>query len=143
MTNRTAKCMCGAVTLRLQGAEDTFSACYCDACQRWGGGPFRGVSVKTENLGVDGEAHVGIVQSSSFAERAFCTKCGSGLWYRLTAGQYVGSTSVPIGLLDDTSGLKMIREIFTDEKADVVSFSGERNTMTGEEVFALYAPKEE
>ena len=49
---------------------------------------------------------------------------------------------MPIGLLDDTSGLKMIREIFTDEKADVVDFSGECNTMTGEEVFALYAPKE-
>ena len=116
MTNRTAKCMCGAVTLRLQGAEDTFSACYCDACQRWGGGPFRGVSVKTENLGVDGEAHVGIVQSSSFAERAFCTKCGSGLWYRLTAGQYVGSTSVPIGLLDDRSGLTLSYEMFSDYK---------------------------
>ena len=53
-----------------------------------------------------------------------------------------GTYHMPIGLQDDTSGLKMIREIFTDEKAEVVKFSGERNTMTGEEVLAKYASKE-
>jgi len=116
MTTRTGHCLCGAVSFTAREMEDTFSTCYCAMCQRWGGGPFSGVSVKTENLTVEGSAHIGTRQSSGFAERAFCTKCGSSLWYRLTAGQYVGNTSIAVGLLDDRKGLKLATEYFADYK---------------------------
>lgn len=116
MTNRTGQCLCGAVRVKATDVADTFSTCYCKACQRWAGGPFSGVSVATENLEVDGPEHVGVIQSSSFAERAFCKKCGSAVWWRLTSGQYVGNTSIPVGLLDDRSGLVLTSEYFIDYK---------------------------
>lgn len=116
MRDRTAKCMCGAVRMELKDVPDTFSTCYCETCQRWGGGPLRGVTVKNENLKVEGLNSVGTLQTSAFAERAFCTKCGSSLWYKLIKGPYVGGTSVLLGLLDDRSGLTVSYEMFTDYK---------------------------
>jgi len=116
MTDRTGHCLCGAVSFAARGMEDTFSTCFCAMCQRWNGGPFSGVSVKTENLTVEGSANVGTRQSSDFAERAFCTKCGGSLWYRLTSGQYVGNISIAVGLLDDRTGLTLATEYFADYK---------------------------
>lgn len=116
MTDRTGHCLCGAVSFTARGMEDTFSTCYCGMCQRWAGGPFSGVSVKTENLKIEGTVDVGTRQSSGFAERAFCTKCGASLWYRLTSGKYVGSTSIAVGVLDDRTGLSLKTEYFADYK---------------------------
>lgn len=116
MSNRTGHCLCGAVRFEAKDMADTFSTCYCDACQRWAGGPYRGVSVQTDDIVFEGREHIGIVKSSDFAERAFCKKCGSGIWWRLTRGQYVGKTSIPLGLLDDRSGLTLSDEMYADYK---------------------------
>ena len=116
MTDRTGHCLCGAVSFVAKGMGDSFSTCYCDACQRWAGGPYSGVNVPTENLAFEGAEHIGIIKTTDFAERAFCKKCGSGIWWKLTRGQYVGKTSIPIGLLDDRSGLVLSDEMFSDYK---------------------------
>ncbi len=116
MTDRTGHCLCGAVRFTARGMEDTFSTCYCDMCQRWGGGPYRGVTVPTEGLEIEGRSHIGILKTSAFAERAFCKKCGSGIWWRMVAGPYVGKTSIPVGLLDDRTGLTPSSVTFSDLK---------------------------
>ena len=116
MTTRTGHCLCGAVSFTAREMEDTFSICYCEMCQRWGGGPYRGVSVATENLEIEGREHLGILQTSAFAERAFCKRCGSGIWWRMTGGPYVGKTSLPVGLLDDRTGLTATSVTFSDLK---------------------------
>jgi len=116
MTYGAGRCMCGAVTFTATDMADTFSSCHCKMCQRWVGGAFRGVSVKTENLTVHGAENIRSFQSSGFAERANCKICGSALWYRLTAGKYVGNTSISVGLLDDSDGLVLSSEYFADYK---------------------------
>ena len=116
MTTRTGQCLCGAISFTARDMEDTFSICYCAMCQRWSGGPYRGVSVPTENLEIMGGEHLATIQSSAFAERAFCSKCGSGIWWRMTGGPYVGKTSLPIGLLDDRAGLTASSVTFSDLK---------------------------
>ncbi len=116
MTDRTGQCLCGAVKFKAADMADTFSTCYCDACQRWAGGPYNGVSVPSENLKYEGRAHIGVIKITDFAERAFCKKCGSGIWWRLTRGQYVGKISIPVGLLDDRSGLALSDEMYSDYK---------------------------
>lgn len=108
--------MCGAVHFRAVDMSDEFSTCFCTACQRWTGSSFQGASVKSENLTVNGQENVGVVKSSGFAERAFCKNCGSSLWFRLTAGKYIGNTSVALGMLDDASGMTLTREYFVDKK---------------------------
>ncbi len=116
MTTRTGKCLCGAVRFVAGDMGDEFSTCYCGARQRWGGGAFRGIGVAPDKLDIEGRDNIGTIQGSDFAERAFCTECGSSIWYRPTAGKHAGQTSISVGLLDETDGLVLKYEPFTDHQ---------------------------
>jgi len=116
MSDRTGHCLCGAVSFTARDMADEFSICYCDMCQRWSGGPYRGVSVPTENLEIEGRSNISTLKTSAFAERAFCNKCGSGIWWRMIAGPYTGKTSIPVGLLDSRDGLTANSVTFSDLK---------------------------
>ncbi len=137
MTDRTGQCMCGAVTFSAEDMADTFSVCHCKMCQRWVGSALKGVSVKSKNLTVSGGENISTFQSSEFAERANCKICGSALWYRLTAGKYVGNTSLPIGLLDNADGLVLNTEYFVDYKNSTDELPEGRAQITSVEVGAI------
>ncbi|HMR11168.1 MAG TPA: GFA family protein, partial [Polyangiaceae bacterium] len=80
------------------------------------------------------------IQSSKWAERGFCSRCGTGLFYRLTAeGKYHGVTSVSLGSLDDQSGISLSKEWFIDKKPAAYSFEGDRQRITEAEVFAMFS----
>ncbi len=84
---------------------------------------------------ISNESLVTRYQSSEWAERGFCTKCGTHLFYYLKpANQY----HFPIGLLDIGSNYKLTHQIFIDEKPGYYSFSNETHNMTGAEVFAHF-----
>jgi hypothetical protein len=83
---------------------------------------------------------VATIQSSKWAERGFCNKCGSSLFYRLTAdGKFKGVTSVSLGILDDSSGITLTKEWFIDKKPDAYSLEGDRKKITEAEAFAMFA----
>lgn len=140
MSDRTGKCMCGAVSFTVRDASTLFGACHCDMCRRWTGSAFLGMTVPEDKISFDGEDAISRLQSSDWAERAFCNKCGSGLWYRVTSEDFPDTYQIPIGLYDDPNGLSFDRELFIDCKPDSFAYQGKRNTMTRAEVFAKYAP---
>jgi hypothetical protein len=89
---------------------------------------------------VEGNEHVGTYVSSTWATRSFCTTCGATLWYRYDPKQDGGgSFEVPIGLLDDGSGLELKREIFIDAKPDSFAFAGDHARLTGAEITANFS----
>ena len=135
--DRTGKCLCGAVVLLAKDIDPKASACHCGMCLRWAGGPWIGVPAKELVFGDDDA--VGVVQSSAWAERGFCQRCGSGLFYRVTAeGKHQGMTSVSLGLLDDTSGITITKEWFIDKKPDAYALEGDRERFTEAEVLAMF-----
>lgn len=135
--DRTGKCLCGAVTFTAKELSDEASACHCGMCRRWAGGPWIGVFTKAIDF-ADEDA-VTVAQTSAWAERGFCAKCGSSLFYRLTAeGEHQGVTSVSLGALDDTSGVSLTKEWFIDRKPDVYALEGERTRVTEAEVMAMF-----
>jgi len=136
---RTGQCLCGAVKFIAKDTPDTFSTCYCKDCQRWVGGAYHGMPVPTEKLEITGRDHIHVYNSSDFAERASCRKCGAALWWRLTKTKYFGKTSIPVGLLDDTSGLTLNHELFTDYKNNTNEIPKGVEGMTSTEVAALIA----
>ena len=76
--------------------------------------------------------------SSEWAERAFCSVCGSNLWYRVTmTGPFAGAAHVAWGALDDISGMALTSEVFIDDKPEGYDLAGDRPRMTGEELFAM------
>ena len=95
------------------------------------------MSLNCQAVTVEGQESIGRIRSSDWAERGFCTKCGSNLFYHL-----VGSNDYQIaaGLFDDQSMLRMSLQVFTDSKPDFYGFANETKMMTGAEMIALFAP---
>jgi hypothetical protein len=88
---------CGAVCCRLMGEPAGASVCYCRMCQKASGGPrmaFGGVRLE-ELVWTRGAPK--IFASSAFAERGFCTDCGTPLTYRVLDRDRI---AVTIGSLD-------------------------------------------
>lgn len=139
MTDRTGRCMCGAVTIAATGMSDEFSDCHCQMCQRWTGSSFKGVSVPTDNLTITGRDNITVIDSSDFAERAHCSLCGSPIWWRLTTGKYVGNTSISLGLLDDTGGLSLGTEYFPENKNSGDGWLKARKQFSGAQVDEMIA----
>ncbi|MGI9512631.1 MAG: GFA family protein [Anderseniella sp.] len=132
------KCMCGAVRFSATAKRPSVVACHCEMCRRWSAGPF--MSVECTDVIFENCGNVGRIRSSDWAERGFCTKCGSNLFYHmLEASDY----QIAVGLFDDQSRLRMSLQLFVDFKPEFYEFGNETKMMTGEEVIALFAPQSE
>ena len=137
--DKTGECLCGAVHFSIRDCDLDFGVCHCKMCQRWAGSALLGLTVPADTISFEGTENIARYQSSDWAERAWCKKCGSGLWYQVTAeGPYHGTYHMPIGLLDDTSGLTMSREIYVDEKPDCINFEGERERLDTAATLTLF-----
>lgn len=102
-----------------------------------------GVHIEKSDLEISGEEAISTFKSSDWAERAFCNKCGSNLWYRQTEGPYASGVSVGIGLLDQTDEMTLAREYFVDYQTGAYAFPEDRIQMTEAEMLALFAASEE
>lgn len=131
-----AKCLCGSAELEIElpNTVTEIAACHCSMCRTWLGGPMLAIDSGILTS-VSDESSITRFQSSEWAERGFCNKCGTSLFYYLKpADQY----HFPVGLLDSDLQIKFSHQIFIDEKPDYYSFSNETQNMTGEEVFAHF-----
>ena len=111
---RSGQCLCGAVRLSAKVSGSGIQACHCKQCQRWtGGGPLLVTRVK--GVEVTGEDAIASYHASDHGERGFCRICGTTLLWKL---QGRGIAFLPVGLLDDQSGLEISEEIFVDHRPD-------------------------
>jgi len=78
----TGHCLCGAVTVTATPAKPHLEAC----CRRWCGSAYLAVQSDTAPR-FSGEEHITRFKSSNWAERGFCSKCGSNLFYCYPNGQ--------------------------------------------------------
>ena len=136
MTKGKGQCLCGAVKFIAKNPDNNVSACHCGMCRRWGGGPLMAVSCGTEVV-FEGEENIAVYNSSDWAERGFCRKCGSHLFYRL---KEINEHQIPAGLFDDQERFKFDLQVFTDRKPSFYSFANKTNEMTEAEVIEKYAP---
>lgn len=129
------QCMCGAVKLSATAKKPSVAACHCDMCRRWSAGPFMAVNCQT--VAFEGQENIGRIRSSDWAERGFCRKCGSNLFYHLIESS---DYQIAAGLFDDQSKLRMSLQVFTDRKPEFYEFANDTKMMTGAEVVAMFAP---
>ena len=135
------RCLCGAVTVSAEPARNGISACHCDMCRRWTSSAFVAIEAVNGTVKVEGPAKT--ITTSDWAERAFCTECGSPLWYRITAeGPYHGQYQLAAGLFANAGGMPLTLEVYIDRKPEGYAFEGDRKRMTEAEIIAIYAPPE-
>lgn len=128
-------CLCQKVSFETQLKNDHFHACHCNICRKWGGGPLLAVDA-SDGLSFTGEDHIGIYNSSEWAERGFCKNCGSHLFYRLKEGQFY---NIPLGLFDNSQDLKFDLQIYVDNQPTNYSFANVTEKMTEAEVIAKFS----
>ncbi len=135
----TGGCLCGAVRFEAEPGEMTSHACHCGMCRRWSGSALVAVQVAPDAITFEGAEHVRTIQSSAWAERAWCDRCGSNLFYRITmAGPMQGQRHVAMGLFDDPDALPLTSEIYIDRKPSSFAYAGSHHTMTEAEVEAMF-----
>jgi hypothetical protein len=105
-------------------------------CRRWSGGsPF--FAAQTKNVTFESEESIGRYTSSDWAERGFCKKCGTTLFYFLKPAQ---TYHMSVGTFDDPSPFRLVLEIFIDRKPDGYALAGDHPRWTEAETFAKFAP---
>jgi hypothetical protein len=127
-------CLCGAVTVRATPVRRHVEACHCTMCRRWSGIAFVGVQCGTE-VAFGGDEHIVRYNSSEWAERGFCGRCGSSLFYRYLP---LGSYAFTAGLFPDDAFLPLSEEIFIEDKPAYYAFDADSEKLTGPEVMAKY-----
>jgi hypothetical protein len=121
----TGRCLCGSVTITVAGEHDPrVGACHCRMCQRWSGGLFLCFTADASAVTVKGE--VTRYRSSAFAERAFCARCGSHLWFNdVAAGGEPRNYELMPGLFDSARSWPLRSEIYVDRAMAAIHLSGE------------------
>ena len=84
MMETSGKCLCGAVGFRMGFPSKWIAHCHCTMCQRAHGAAFvTWVSVNQAQVVIDDpEAQLRWYNSSPEAQRGFCSRCGSSLFFR-------------------------------------------------------------
>lgn len=136
MSEGKGRCLCGAVSFTARDTSSGVDACHCGMCRRWGGGPLMAVSCGTD-VAFEGEENITVYDSSDWAERGFCRRCGSHLFYRLKGSR---EHQLPVGLFDDQDRFRFELQVFIDRKPPFYRFADETEEMTEAEVIAKYAP---
>ncbi|WP_022693283.1 GFA family protein [Ponticaulis koreensis] len=130
------QCLCGDVSFRVESAIDHVDACHCKMCQRWNGAAAVTAILSEGGLVFEKDQTLSWYNSSEWAQRGFCSKCGSSLFYRLKDNPDFWSISS--GSLDLPDGIAMKHEIFIDEKPAYYAFTGDHPRLTGEETMAMF-----
>lgn len=125
MVEMTGRCLCGAVTYTARDVEKEFKACHCGMCRRWSGGP--AFAAHAGDVEFRGEENIRRYDSSSWAERGFCRRCGTNLFYRMKPN---GTPILWMGTFDDQSSFKLDGEIYIDAKPESYSLAGDHPRYT-------------
>ncbi len=112
-------CLCGVVRVTAKNVNKNVGACHCSTCRKWTGGPLLAVDCGTD-VSFEGEENVSVFDSSKWAERGFCNKCGSHLFYRLKESQ---QHIMSVGLFEDDRMFVLDHQVFIDEKPTFYQFA--------------------
>lgn len=132
-------CLCGAIKFTALEMNRNLGACHCEMCRKWTGGPLMSVNCGTK-IKIDGEKYLGIYDSSDWAERGFCKKCGSGLFYRIKGKLLY---HIPMGLFDEFDEIQFDNQVFIDKKPSYYRFSDQTKDLTEAEIFAMFGPSQD
>jgi len=138
MNEGKGHCLCGTVKFTVKNMKNSVEACHCGMCRRWGGGPLMCVECGSD-VTFEGEENITVYNSSDWAERGFCKKCGSHLFYRLKDSH---EHQLPAGLFDHQKNFHFDLQVFTDRKPAFYSFANETKEMTEAEVIEKFAPEQ-
>lgn len=113
----TGRCLCGAVTYKVEGEPLVVAQCHCQECRRTSGtGHTMGAMFRADQVEMQGELgeHKYASSKNSEVTKAFCPKCGSPMFGRNTNAP--DHMILPLGSMDTTEALEIQVVIFNRDK---------------------------
>jgi hypothetical protein len=108
-------CLCGAVRFRVEADLRDPIACHCKQCRQVSGHFFSAVPAPKAAVRFERDEGLRWYRHTGIAERGFCGRCGSTLFWRGDEGPDV---MVAMGSLDETGGLKLSGHYWVDFMGD-------------------------
>lgn len=111
-------CLCGAVRFHLELPSKWCAHCHCSMCRKaHGAGYVTWVGFEAERFTLDaGEDALTWFDSSAGAQRGFCSRCGSTMFFR--SERWAGELHVALGSLDDPIDREPQAHAFHDSHVD-------------------------
>lgn len=110
-------CLCGGVRYTIRAALRDVVACHCTQCRRTSGHYVAATRADSASVSFDTRDTLQWYRSSDTAERGFCGRCGSNVFWRRTAADETG-LSIMAGTLDGPTGLTTSLHIFVADRSD-------------------------
>ena len=108
-------CLCGVVSIEIQGELLPPDACHCSICRKISGHYWVSTDVPREQVTIRGEDQVGWYRSSEKVRRGFCKSCGSPLFWDVDGRTKLG---ISMGIFDKPTGTHLEKHIFVPDKGD-------------------------
>ena len=89
------------------------------------------------NIQFKGEENITVFSSSDWAERGFCKKCGTNLFYRLK-DKSLNFCNFNLGTIDNHEDFEFTTQIYIDAKPENYSFLNRTKNMTEKEVLEAF-----
>jgi hypothetical protein len=108
-------CLCGAVRFTVRGPLREILVCHCVECRVWAGRAWAATAARNEDLEIaesDALTWRASPRSEHGADRGFCNRCGSSLFWRVPGAS---RTSLSAGALDDPGGLRVAAHIWVEQ----------------------------
>ncbi|MGM0167028.1 hypothetical protein IGI39_002008 [Enterococcus sp. AZ135] len=135
----TATCLCGKIAIDVQNFHSEVGACHCSMCRKWGSGPLLTIEAgAVENITIRNEQLVSRYQASEWAERGFCSHCGSNLFYHLLP---TDAYSIPIDLFENQGDAVLSVEVYYDQKPAYYEFANETKKISETEILKMVQEK--
>ena len=116
----SGRCLCGAVSYRIDGELRPVIYCHCEQCRRSSGHYVATTACKQAQIRFESDAALAWYRSSPDAKRGFCKVCGSSLFWAPEHGRY---WAVHAGTLDRPTGLRAAVHIYTHMAGDYYEFN--------------------
>lgn len=122
--NAHGNCLCGKTEVKVKQLKKTVIACHCNMCRKQAAGPiFYSDAKKPQSYEFLDSSTVQIYNSSDWAERAFCSNCGTFLFTRYKKN---GDTHFNIELFDEQKNEADFKlQIHVGDKANYYEFANE------------------
>lgn len=119
--HKTGSCLCGAVKFTVSGPLRSIIACHCLQCRKQTGNYMSATATKDKYLTFTEKHGLKWFRSSDTAQRAFCSECGSTLFWKGDGRDY---TAIAAGAIDGPTGVKLAGHIFCDYAGDYYEITG-------------------
>ncbi len=112
----TGSCLCGAIGVEVDGPLRAVVNCHCRQCRKWTGHHVAATAARKQQVNLsDPENLLRWYRSSESAQRGFCSRCGSSLFWQRDGAE---TLTILAGIFDGPTGLETEAEIYVKDKGD-------------------------